>query len=142
MKYNMGTMGEVEVPEDLIDLLKKFGKGCEGDCENCDSFGDCLREFTYHDRSGPDSDSILPEDVVDFMMNYHYDFWGFERIAFSSRIEVGEYTVLSFGIVPEWDYARNWEPYMIAYRKCAGGDDASLGNQEKRYSLPYNNFNR
>jgi len=132
----MGTLGEVEVPENFIEILKKVGKGCEEDCEKCDSFDDCIYQFISQDRYALYPDNILPEDVVDFIIDYHHEFWRDENIPFSTRIEVGEYVVISYGIIPEWDYARSWEPDMIAYRKCAGIDDASLGNKKKRYSLP------
>lgn len=121
MKYDIGTRGEFEVPEGLIEILQKAGvKGCKRDCEKCDSFDNCLHEFIYYDRFDIYPDDIYPEDIAEFTVDYlneQEDF--FEPPRFSERMEVGEWVVIAFGQLPGIEDSRDWGPYMLAYKISA-----------------------
>ena len=115
MKYKMGWLGEVEVPEGLIEIFQGWGiEGCKMDCEKCDSFDDCLSQFMGIERYDIYPDYIYPKDIAEFTVNYVCENDP-DGPPFQADIEVGGWMVIAYGVVP-YD-ASNWEPRMLAYHR-------------------------
>ncbi len=122
LKYDMGTLGEVEVPESLIniilDLANKYGtENCKKDCETCNLLNGCIHDFILEERFGIYPDNIYPEDIAEFTVDYFTHSTFFDRPTFSARKKVGDWVVIAYGVLPHPDDANTWEPAMLAYRK-------------------------
>ena len=121
MKYDVGMEEEVDVPEGLLEIFQKVGvEGCKRDCEKCDLFEECLYMFINENRFDIYPDNIYPRDIAEFTVDCiskEDDFFG--RPTFSTRIEVGEWVVVACEQLPHPEDAKNWEPYMLAFKSSA-----------------------